>query len=48
MTLDELQWLELAGPRFWARVYALKAQTGCTLEMAIKAVQAADRTPAAK
>jgi len=39
----ELQWIEMAGPRFWARVYEVRAQTNCTIELAIKAVQAADK-----
>jgi hypothetical protein len=39
----ELQWIEMAGPRWWARVYTLKAQTNCTIELAIRAVQLTDK-----
>jgi hypothetical protein len=45
-TLDEIQWLEMASCRFWVRVYEVKAQTGCSLELAIKAVQMSDRLTA--
>jgi hypothetical protein len=41
--MTELEWLEMASPRLWARVYTLKAQTNCTLEHAIQAVQATDK-----
>jgi hypothetical protein len=41
--MNELQWIEMAGPRFWARVYALKAETNCSLELAIRAIQLTDR-----
>lgn len=41
--LNELEWIELASRKFWARVYSLKALTNCTLEDAIKAVQATDQ-----
>jgi hypothetical protein len=39
----ELEWIEMAGPRGWARVYQLIAETSCTLEHAIQAVQATDK-----
>lgn len=41
--MNELQWIEMAAPRFWARVYTLKAETNCTIELAIRAVLAADK-----
>jgi len=41
--MTELEWLDLASVRFWARVYALRALTNCTLEDAIRAIQLADR-----
>ncbi len=44
----ELQWIELASCRFWARVHQLMYDTACTLELAIKAVQAADRANPAR
>jgi hypothetical protein len=48
--LSDLEWLEMANRMFWSRVYTLKAQTGCTLEMAILAIRDADRqhNPTAK
>ena len=49
MKLNELQWAEMAGPRWWARVYQLIADTGCSIEQAIKAIRDADQehTPTA-
>ena len=44
MTLTEIEWIEMDAPRFWSRVYTLKAQTNCTLEQAIQAVQLSDRS----